>query len=93
MKPVGLYFFIFFVWTTGLLVFITMQTKDKSRSPAPTIQYEVTEAQKEAQKTLEQKIETLEQKKTEISAEVEKAQSRYSMLKIEAEKAEKKKRR
>ncbi|MBO4350989.1 MAG: hypothetical protein J6A01_08600 [Proteobacteria bacterium] len=93
MNPTGLYFLIFFIWTTGLLVFITMQTKDKDRPVAPTIQYEITETQKQAQQNLEQKLQELEQKQKDIDAELEKAQSRYSQLKLEAENSGKKKRK
>ena len=90
MKQIGLYFLIISIWITGLLIFITIQTKP-TNPPAPSVRYEITEAQLEAQKELEQKLETLEQKQKDIESEVQKAQSRYSMLNIDNEAAEKKK--
>ncbi len=93
MKPAGLYFFFFFVWTTGLLIFITAQLRDNNTLPQPTIKYEVTEAQKEAQKNLEKEIETLERKNKDLNAKLDSAVFEYSQLKIEVENSEKKKRR
>ncbi len=93
MSHIGLYFLIFGIWTTGLLIFITTQVMEDSRQSVPTVRYEITEAQLNAQKELEQKLEALEQKQKDIESEVQKAQSRYSQLKLEVENAGKKKRR